>query len=163
MPAEESPLEVRQAPLSFDYSSPLDLLRKHELTNLNYNPFAPPAFSTRTTVWSLDPILTEQMKLVQQVMKEHTGTNPERINGLFGDAIKWLLKNVGVKAVDWLSQKGHELIDDKQKKLTDWANTKGLPIDYEFEMSRNADDSDIEENPGPDIMTMMNEDDTPES
>lgn len=86
--------------------------------------------------------------MVQQVMASHSGTNPERINGLFGDAIKWLFKNVGVKAVDWLSKTAHSFIDDKSKQVNDWANTKGLP-EYEFQKSRGSEDADIEENPGP--------------
>lgn len=71
VPSEESPLEVRQAQLSDNYSSALDLVRKHSLGDLNYNPFAPPQFSTKTTVWQMDPILTEQMKMVQSILKTH--------------------------------------------------------------------------------------------
>jgi len=41
----------------------------------------------------------------------------ERIKGLFGDAINWLLKNVGVKALDWMHGKAHDWIDDKVKGL----------------------------------------------
>lgn len=86
-------------------------------------------------------------------MATHTGSDSERINGLFGDAIKWLLKNVGVKAVDWLSTKAHEFIDDKTKETDKKVNGWNYPTleesDYEFEMPRCSDDADIEQNPGP--------------
>lgn len=58
IPGEESPLEVKSAKLSHNFSSPIDLIRKYPLMNLMANPFAPLQISTAHTLWSLDPIFS---------------------------------------------------------------------------------------------------------
>lgn len=44
-------------------------------------------------------------------------SNDDRVKGLFGDALKWLLKNIGVKAIDWLSKKAHDWVDQRAKGI----------------------------------------------
>lgn len=109
------------------------------------NPFAHPMSSTTHTIWSLDPIYLANKSVISMIREMATEDNPGKVKGLFGDAIKWLLKNVGIKAIDDLSKTAHKWID---KRVT----AKGLPQcpPYDFIMSRNSEDEDIEENPGPD-------------
>lgn len=56
--------------------------------------------------------------MVQSILADHRGSSEERISGLFSDALKWLLKKFGVKAIDWVRDRAHEFIENK---------TKGLP------------------------------------
>lgn len=107
VPGEESPLEVASAVLSYNYASPLDLVRRFPIGELVGNPFAPMAISTTYTAWSLDPVILAQSNALNILSHLDSSPKEERIKGLFGDAVKWLLRNVGVKALDWLHGKAH--------------------------------------------------------
>lgn len=119
IPGEESPLEVRSAKLSYNFSSPIDLIRRYPLLNLMSNPFAPLEFSTTHTIWSLDPIYSAQSKVLRLLDSLPNDPKNERVKGLFGDAIKWLIKNLGLKVIDWGRDKIADMVDAPRVKGLD--------------------------------------------
>lgn len=160
VPGEESPLEVASALLSYNYASPLDLVRRFPIGELVGNPFAPLSMSTTYTAWSLDPVILAQSNALQILSKLDNSPKEERIKGLFGDAVKWLLKNVGVKALDWLHGKAHDFISQKVKGHTDYrlaieADNDRDECEDDYEIASNDHRlTGIEKNPGPVTQTL---------
>lgn len=62
-------------------------------------------------MWSIDPIFSAATKDIHQYINRPEYADHEKIQGLFGDAVRWLLKNVGVKAIDWLSAEAKKYIN----------------------------------------------------
>lgn len=49
----------------------------------------------------MDPIFSAQSKALSLVESLGEDSKPDRVKGLFGDALKWLVKNLGLKVIDW--------------------------------------------------------------
>lgn len=154
IPGEESPLEICASTLSHAYSSPLDLVRRFPIADLLGNPFAPLGISTTYTAWGLDPVIMAQSNALRVLSSLSNETKEERIKGLFQDGVKWLLKNVGIKALDWLNEKAHDWIDSKVKggsyALTYSAASGDDECVDDYEVAENdVRNTGIEKNPGP--------------
>lgn len=107
IPGEESPLEVKIACLSTNFSSPLDLIRRLKLDHALSNPFAPPQISTSNTVWTLEPVILAQTRALNYMNGMSSEPTGDQIKGLFGTGLKWLLKLIAPKAIDWIATRAH--------------------------------------------------------
>lgn len=92
IPGEDAAMETKTCLLSYKYTSALDIIRQYNIESLLANPFAPNQMSTSTTIWKLDHIYSANMKDIHNLMKQAGADKEERIKGLIGQGLKWLLR-----------------------------------------------------------------------
>lgn len=83
VPGEESPLETKSCALAVNYTSPLDLIRKFQVEQLEVNPFAPSAMTPMGSVWDMSMMLLPGTEITKWMSSLNQDSEPARVKGLF--------------------------------------------------------------------------------